>query len=304
MDRTARTAGVDVGGTKVAVGLLDGTTLTPHGLEPTRTEAPEALLEQITRLVGELGAVDAVGVGVPSVVRLTDGRVESSANIDAFRDVALRDALAQRLGVPVRVDNDANLAALSEAWGDDLELLHDSLVCVTVGTGIGGGAVVGGRPVHGSRTSAFELGHLTVAADLTDGAPGAAPSPHPASLEHWASGRALDRLARERGFADGPAVTDAAQAGDAAAVDALRVLGERLGVGIASVVTLLEPSIVVVGGGVSRAGELLVGPAREAARRLLLPGLGSTTEIRVAHHGPQAGLRGAALLARIEESPS
>lgn len=304
MDRTARTAGVDVGGTKVAVGLLDGTTLTPHDLEPTRTEAPEALLDQIARLVGGLGPVDAVGVGVPSVVRLTDGRVESSANIDAFRDVALRDALAERLGVPVRVDNDANLAALSEAWGDDLELLHDSLVCVTVGTGIGGGAVIGGRPVHGSRTSAFELGHLTVAADLADGAPPAADAPHPASLEHWASGRALDRLARERGFADGPAVTDAAQAGDPRAVDALRVLGERLGVGIASVVTLLEPGIVVVGGGVSRAGELLVGPAREAARRLLLPGLGSETEIRVAHHGPQAGLRGAALLARIEESPS
>lgn len=304
MDRTARTAGVDVGGTKVAVGLLDGITLSPRGLEPTRVDAPEELLDQITRLVRDLGAVEAVGVGVPSVVRLTDGRVVSSVNIEAFRDVALRDELQERLGVPVRVDNDANLAALSEAWDDELTLSHRSLVCVTVGTGIGGGAVVDGRPVHGARTSAFELGHLTVAADLSAGAPPAGDPPLPGSLEQWASGRALDRLARERGYADGPEVTDAAQAGDERAVDALRVLGERLGVGIASVVTLLEPEVVVVGGGVSRAGELLVGPARAAARRLLLPGLGSETEIRVAHHGPQAGLRGAALLARLEESPS
>jgi glucokinase len=293
---------VDVGGTKVAVGLLDGTTLTPHQLEPTELDEPEALLSQITRLVGTLGPVDSVGVGVPSVVRISDGRVMSSANIDAFKDVALRDELAQRLGVPVHVDNDANLAALSEAWDDDLHLLHQSLVCITVGTGIGGGAVLGGRPLHGSRTSAFELGHLIVAADLIDGAPAPVDAPHPASLEYWASGRALDRLARDRGYADGPAITDAAEAGEDAAVNALRILGERLGVGIASVVTLLEPEAVVIGGGVSRAGELLVGPARETAKHLLLPGLGTETEIRVAQHGPQAGLRGAALLARIEES--
>ncbi|MEV4419591.1 ROK family protein [Patulibacter sp. NPDC049589] len=304
MDRTARTAGVDVGGTKVAVGLLDGTTLTPQGLEPTQVDEPEALLAQIVRMVRDLGPVDGVGIGVPSVVRIADGRVVSSANIDAFRDVALRDELAQRLGVPVSVDNDANLAALSEAWDEDLRLLFRSLVCVTVGTGIGGGAVIEGRPLHGSRTSAFELGHLTVGADLTDGAPPAGDAPLPGSLEHWASGRALDRLARDRGFADGPALTDAAETGDATAIDGLRVLGERLGVGIAAVITLLEPEVVVVGGGVSRAGELLVAPARAAARRLLLPGLGSETEIRVAQHGPQAGLRGAALLARLEELPS
>jgi glucokinase len=304
MDRNARTAGVDVGGTKVAVGLLDGTTLTPHGLEPTEIDDPRSLLAQITRLVEDLGPVDAVGVGVPSVVRISDGRVVSSVNIDAFRDVALRDELSSRLGVPVTVDNDANLAALSEAWDEDLQLRYESLVCVTVGTGIGGGAVLGGRPLHGARTSAFELGHLTVAADLTAGAPAAGEAPLPSSLEHWASGRALDRLARERGFEDGPALTDAAEEGDETAVDALRILGERLGVGIAAVVTLLEPEVVVVGGGVSRAGELLVGPARETARRLLLPGLGTETDIRVAHHGPQAGLRGAALLARLEESPS
>ncbi|MGX6447242.1 ROK family protein, partial [Patulibacter sp. S7RM1-6] len=98
------------------------------------------------------------------------------------------------------------------------------------------------------------------------------------------------------------AVTRAALDGDPSAVEALRVLGERLGVGIAAVVTLLEPEAVVIGGGVSTAGDLLVRPAAEAARRLLLPGLGEETDIRVAQHGPQAGVRGAALLARLEET--
>lgn len=302
MDRTSRTAGVDVGGTKVAVGLLDGTTLSESTLEPTAVDTPAQLLDQIARLVADLGPIDALGVGVPSVVRLSDGMIESSTNIAAFHDVALRDALSERIGVPVHVDNDANLAALSEAWDDELELRYSSLVCITVGTGIGGGVVLGGRPLHGSRTSAVELGHLTVAADLTDGAPPAGTAPLPGSLEHWASGRALDRLARERGYADGPAITDAALADEQPAIEALRILGERLGVGIAAVITIFEPQAVVIGGGVSRAGELLVGPAREAARRLLLPGLGVETDIRVADHGPQAGVRGAALLARLQES--
>ncbi|WP_040599171.1 ROK family protein [Patulibacter medicamentivorans] len=302
MDRTARTAGVDVGGTKVAVALLDGTTLADSLLEPTAVDDPRALLDQISRMVRELGDVSAVGVGVPSVIRIADGKVMSTTNIAAFRDVALRDALTERLGVPVHVDNDGNLATLSEAWDDDLRLLYRSLVGVTVGTGIGSGIVLDGRPLHGSRTSAVELGHLTISADPTDGAPPAGTAPLPTSLEHWASGRALDRLALARGFSDGSAVTDAAQTGDPRAIDALRILGERVGIGIASLITLLEPEVVVVGGGVSRAGELLVGPAREAARRLLLPGLGTDTEIRVAQHGPRAGVRGAALLARIEES--
>ncbi|WP_320670420.1 ROK family protein [Patulibacter defluvii] len=302
MDRTGRTAGVDVGGTKVAVGLLDGTTLSDSRLEPTAVDDPQALLDQIARMVRALGPVDGVGVGVPSVIRIADGRVMSTTNIAAFRDVALRDALGERLGLPVHVDNDGNLAALSEAWGDDLELLHRSLVGVTVGTGIGSGIVLDGRPLHGARTSAVELGHLTIAADPSTGAPAAGSAPLPTSLETWASGRALDRLARERGYEDGMAVTDAAEAGEPSAIEALAILGERVGIGIAAAITLIEPEVVVVGGGVSRAGELLVGPARAAARRLLLPGLGSETEIRVAQHGPQAGVRGAALLARIEET--
>jgi glucokinase len=305
MDRTLRTAGVDIGGTKVASAVLDGEQLRDVAQEPTATDDPRALVEQIVRIVGALGPVDAVGIGVPSVVRLSDGMVLSSVNIAAFRDVRLRDELTTRLGVPVHVDNDANVAAVSSVWDHRLALQYRSLACLTVGTGVGSGIALDGRPLRGSRTSAVELGHLIVGADLTDGAPAAAPADargaHPDTLEHWASGRALDRLAATHGFADGLAVTEAGLGGDATAIEVLRIIGERLGVGIAAVITLLEPEAVVIAGGVSAAGELLVGPARAAARRLLLPGLGSETEIRVADHGPFAGVRGAALIARLEE---
>lgn len=315
MDLTLRTAGVDIGGTKVASAVLDGDQLSNLAQEPTVADDPAALIAQIVRIVGALGSVDAVGIGVPSVVRLSDGMVLSSANLASFRDVRLRDELQERLGVPVHVDNDANVAAVSSVWDEHLRLRYRSLANVTVGTGVGCGIAIDGRPLHGSRTSAVELGHLIVAADLRDGVParpapaatpGGRPDPrlsgaHPDSLEQWASGRALDRLAIEHGFADGVAVTTAGLAGDRTAVEILRILGERLGVGIAALITLLEPEAVVIAGGVSAAGELLVGPARAAARRLLLPGLGEATEIRVSSHGPHAGVRGAALIARLEE---
>lgn len=316
MDLTFRTAGVDIGGTKIASAVLDGNRLSAVAHEPTMADDPAGLITQIVRIVGELGPVEAVGIGVPSVVRLSDGMVLSSANLASFRDVRLRDELQHRLGVPVHVDNDANVAAVSSAWDDQLHLRYRSLANVTVGTGVGCGIAIDGRPLHGSRTSAVELGHLIVAADLRDGAPAATPDApvapagrpdvrlpgaHPDSLEHWASGSALDRLAVEHGFADGVAVTTAGLAGDATAVEILRILGERLGVGIAALITLLEPEAVVIAGGVSAAGDLLAGPARSAARRLLLPGLGEETEIRVSRHGPHAGVRGAALIARLEE---
>ncbi|MCK9247430.1 MAG: ROK family protein [Solirubrobacteraceae bacterium] len=304
MDRHARTVGVDVGGTKVAVARLDGTTLGPFREEPTDGSSTDALLDQIVRLVADLGTVDAVGVGAPSVVRNDDGTVTRSANLHAFRDVPLRTALEDRLGVPVRVDNDANLAAVSEAWDDDLALTYRSLACLTVGTGLGSGFAVDGRPLHGAHTSAFELGHLTVQVDPDGGAPAGSAdgsrAPYVSSLEHWASGRALDRLAVAHGYADGRAVTAAAERDDPTASDLVRMLGERVGVGIAAVVNLLEPEVVVLAGGVSRVGERLVGPARDAARRLVLPGVGDRTTITVARHGPAAGVRGAAILARLD----
>ena len=143
---------------------------------------------------------------------------------------------------------------------------------ITVGTGIGGGIVLDGRVFRGATGAAPELGHIIVGADLRDGAPAPLPrAPQPGSLELLASGRALDQLGRERGFADGSAVVDGAQDGDESALEALRILGERLGIGIANVVNLFDPDLVVIGGGVSRAGELLLEPARRVGPRLHPP---------------------------------
>src|SRR4029079_15467105 len=120
------------------------------------------------------------------------------------------------------------------------------------------------------------------------------------SLEYLAAGRALDRLGEARGLGDGTAVVAAARARNPDAREAMRILGERLGVGIANVVNIFDPELVVIGGGVSVAGELLLAPAKAAAPRFIIPGVGAQTRIELARSGPKAGVRGAALLAGQE----
>jgi glucokinase len=203
--------------------------------------------------------------------------------------------------VPVYVDNDATVAAVAEAHGPDAKVDVRHLVMLTVGTGVGGGIVIDGRVYRGATGAAAELGHTIVGAALADGAPAAGRFPQPSSLEHYAAGRALDALAAERGLEDGPGAVAAAQRGDEAGLECLRILGERLGVGIANLVNTLDPDVVVIGGGAgSAAGDLLLEPAREAAKRFILPGVGTQTEYRTARYGPEAGVLGAALMAGQE----
>jgi glucokinase len=296
-----RLIGVDVGGTKVSVALLEDGVLSPPQLHPTETSSSEALLDQLVTCIGELLPADAVGLGVPSVIDFATGTARSSVNIP-LENLPLRQLLRERLGIPVYVDNDATVAAVAEAHGPDAKVDVRHLVMLTVGTGVGGGIVLDGHVYRGATGAAAEIGHMIVAARL-EGDRGPETSdraPQPGSLERLASGRALDHLAAERGLGDGHGVVEAAQRGDASALEALRILGERLGVGIANVVNVLEPDVVAVGGGVSNAGELLLGPARETARKLILRGVGTKTEIRLARYGPQAGVLGAALMAGQE----
>jgi glucokinase len=295
-----RVIGVDVGGTKISVATLENGVLSEPVLRNTDIADSDVLVDQLIAAIRAAGAADAVGIGVPSVVEFATGMARHSVNIP-LEGVPLRRLLSDRLGVPVYVDNDGNCAALAEAYDDDLNALAGVLVMITVGTGIGGGIVLNGRVFRGATGAAPELGHIIVAADLTDGAPEPLPrAPQPWSLEALASGRALDELGRQRGFPDGSAVVVAAREGDERALDALRILGERLGIGIANVVNLFDPDLVVIGGGVCRAGELLLEPARRSARAFILPGVGTATEIRIARYGAQAGVRGAALLALLE----
>ena len=302
-----RYIGVDVGGTKVAVAALSDGELSEPRVTATELSGADALLDQ---LVAQIEAVRqpgdrAVGIGVPSVVEFATGRIRFSVNIP-LADLPLRALLSERLGLPVFVDNDGSCAALAEAY-EHGRLATPNLVMLTVGTGVGGGVVIDGKVFRGATGAAPELGHVIIGLDLTDGAP--APDerfPQPGSLERLASGTALDALARaaDRGWNGGRDALEAARAGDETAAGLVRVIGERLGVGIATMINTFDPLEVVIGGGVSAAGELLLEPATRVARQYALPGVGTSTDIRLAHRGGEAGVLGAALLAFQESRTS
>jgi glucokinase len=308
--------GVDVGGTKTSVAAMHGGETGEPLLRPTERSSAEALIAQIAAAVGEVAAgrtPEGVGIGIPSVVDFATGRARSSVNVP-LQNVPLRHLMSERLGVAVFVDNDATVAALAEAHDERGRLAVRSLFMFTVGTGVGGGIVIDGRSYRGATGAAGEVGHTLIA--IEQSIPQATRFPQPGSLESLAAGHVLDHLAAaaasahpdcalgrvlaERGAVAGPDAVVAAKAGDAVAVECLATLGRRLGIGVANAINTFDPEVVAIGGGVSSAGELLLGPLRAAALEYVLPGVGSETEIRIARSGPQAGVRGAALLARSE----
>jgi glucokinase len=314
-----RFIGIDVGGTKVAAAVLEDGVLTASATAPTDTRGPAELIAQLEGVIERLRGPDtrAAGIGVPSIIEFATGRIRHTVNLP-LQDVPLRSLLTERVGMPVFVENDGSCAALAEAF-EEGELVCPDLVMFTVGTGVGGGLVLAGRLYRGYTGAAAEVGHTLIGLDLTHGAPRDPIAwPQPGSLEALASGRALDRLALEaaraqpesalgRRLAAGEEITghdavDLAQAGDAAARDVLRILGERLGIGIANAINMFDPAEVVIGGGVSRAGSLLLEPAERTARRHVVPGAGQQTTIRLARHGVHAGVLGAALIAAQEHA--
>jgi glucokinase len=309
--------GVDLGGTKVAVARLREGELSESALQATERSGPEPLIEQLVLMIqsarGE--GLKGVGIGVPSIVDFDTGRVVSSVNVP-LADVPLREVLGKRLGVPVFVDNDATVAALAEAHDEQLRMIARDLVMITVGTGVGGGLVLGGRIYRGATGGAGELGHTLIAADLSGLTPAPATFPQPGSFEYEAAGVALDRLvtacAGEHPQSTlgklqaagqkptGVEAVDAAQDGDDDAVAIVTLWAERLGIGIANAINTFDPDEVVIGGGAARAGDLLLEPARRVARGYVVPGLGGATTIRLARHGVRSGVLGAALLAAHE----
>jgi glucokinase len=307
--------GVDLGGTKIAVARLAGRELAGSTVAPTDLRSADVLIDQLVSLVEKCRGdeLDGVGIGVPSVVNFEKGLVVSSVNIPLV-DVPLREVLGERLGVPVFVDNDATVAALAEAHDDELKMVARDLVMLTIGTGVGGGLVLGGRIYRGATGAAGELGHTLVGMDLSGPVPDAAGRfPQPGSLEAVASGHALDGLVetfaeeypqsplgRRRGRGEtltGVDAVEAAHDGDRHAARLIELWGERVGIGVANAINTFDPEEVVIGGGAARAGDLLLEPARRTAAAYVLPGLGTQTTIRVARHGVQAGVLGAALLA-------
>lgn len=313
--------GLDIGGTKVAGGLVDaeGRVVTRARRDtPDRSHSPRIVEDTLVDVVEELLAraaepVVAAGIGAAGFVDVDRAVVAFSPHL-SWRGEPLREALEARVTVPVVVDNDANVAALAEnRFGSARGESH--VVLVNLGTGIGGGIVIDGQVYRGRYGMAGEFGHMMLV-----------PGGHRCECgnrgcwEQYASGNALVREAETllrahsplasdlaARFGDrgeeltGPGITDAAREGDPTAVELLAEVGLHLGVGLANLAAALDPGIFVIGGGVSLAGELLLGPARDAFRRQLT-GRGYRPEARIvqAELGNEAGLIGAATLARTE----
>ncbi|HET6651212.1 MAG TPA: ROK family protein [Nocardioides sp.] len=299
------TIGLDVGGTKILAGILDqdGTLAELRAAEtPGRQNLPRAVEDAMVRVVGELRAgreVRAVGVGAAGFVG-REGTVRFAPHV-SWRDEPLQRRLEERLGLPVVVDNDANVTALAELELGAARGARDA-VCITLGTGIGGAVVMDGDVRRGTSGLAGEFGHMQV---VPQGRP--CPCGQNGCWEQYCSGTALRRAAREHGApagTEGPDVTAAAGAGVDWALRAFEDVGGWLGVGAAALCSALDPEVVVVGGGLSGAGELLLDPAR-AALAEKLPGREHRPMPRLvqAACGPQAGMIGAALLARASIDP-
>lgn len=297
---TAAWVGVDVGGTKILAGVVavDGSVVeVVHAETPSRSDAPHVVEDTIVRAVQRLGvrhAVAGVGVGAAGFVGL-DGVVRFAPHV-SWRDEPLQQRLTERLGLPVRVDNDANTTALAELTVGAARGVREAL-CITLGTGIGGAVVMGGEVRRGFQGLAGEFGHMQV---VPDGEP--CPCGQRGCWEQYSSGTALRRAALAHGAPDGtagPQVTAAARSGDDWALRAFDDVGTWLGVGVAGLCSALDPEVVVIGGGLSAAGELLLEPARRALVAKL-PGREHRTMPRLvgAGCGPEAGMVGAAELAR------
>jgi glucokinase len=306
--------GIDLGGTKVAVARLEDGRLADPYVQPTQRASASELIDQLVSMVSEIrpDGLGGVGVGVPSVVEFETGRVVSSVNVP-LADLPVREVLSRRLGVPVFVDNDATVAALAEAHDERLQMVAHNLVMFTVGTGVGGGLVLGGRIYRGATGAAAELGHTIVGLDIVDAVPAPTSFPQPGSLESVAAGHVLDRLAAQAAKLDPDSAlgrldaqakplfasdaVKAARDGDSTAARIVEIWASRLGIGIANAINTFDPDEVVIGGGAALAGDLLLEPASRVARGYALPGVGRNTTIRLARHGVAAGVLGAALLA-------
>jgi len=312
--------GIDIGGTKVAGGVVDVEGNVIHRARrdtPDRSKSPSVVEGTIVEVVAELmqvvgpEAVAAVGIGAAGFVAADRATVVFAPHL-SWRHEPLQDALQKRVAVPIYVDNDANAAVWAE-WKFGAAQGETHVMMITLGTGIGGGILINGQVQRGRFGIAGEFGHMQVV-----------PGGHRCECgnrgcwEQYASGNALVREARSLfsanspiasdlldrvegvvGNLTGPLITQAARDGDPTARELLAEIGNRLGVGIANLAAAFDPGMFVIGGGVSSAGDLLLAPARETFKRQLA-GRGYRPEacIVAAYLGNDAGLIGAADLAR------
>ncbi len=318
---------VDIGGTKTAAALVRARTLASGAPPPVDVETPEivdrfaiptdksssdatvsGLVDRLSSLMHSAGGVDAIGVGVASMVDCADGRVVDSVNLP-LADLPLHDLLQRRFDLPVVVDNDATAAAIGE-WTYGAGAGVRDMIMLTLGTGVGGGIISGGRPLRGFSGAAGELGHLII--DL-NGPECPANCPGRGCLEAYVAGPAMgaaalaaarlepeSALGRELAagrIVDGRVLARLGREGDPVAVGVLNRIGGYLGAGLVSLANIFDPESFVIGGGGAAAGDLILEPARRILATRALPPARDRVRVLPAALGPDAGLFGAAALA-------
>ncbi len=307
--------GVDLGGTKMLLGVLDAESNVlwesrEASTGQTEDELVDLLLREIEEARGKCPGAAAVGLGIPATINHDKGIAVSAVNLP-LEDVPIRQIVGERTGLPAFVDNDATVAALAEHLYGAARGAENA-VMLTIGTGIGGGLILGGEVYRGSTGAGAELGHTVIEAD---GPPCQGNCPGRGCVETLASGTALGREGRaaaerepdsvlgamlaEGETVDGKAVTEAALGGDATARGVFELIGSRLGVALTSFANIFEPEVFVIGGGVIAAGDLLLDPARRVLGERALPPM-KRIPVVAAELGADAGMIGAAAVARIE----
>jgi glucokinase len=306
--------GVDLGGTKLLAGVVDPglgvhfrTQRTVTGLNQRALldVAADAVIEAREAADTE---IEAVGFGIPVLMDQRTGQAVVGVNTP-LHDIAFGEAMGERLGLPVFVDNDGNVAALAEHRAGAARGASEAIV-LTLGTGIAGGLILRDELYRGSLGSAGEIGHMVIE---FDGPPCVGNCPNRGCAEIYASGTALVREAERLGAIRpgsglarvmrsgpalaGPLVTELAHDGDPAAIEAIEIIGTGLGILLANLINIFNPQVIVVGGGVIAAGELLLGPARAVVAERVLPFLAAHVKIVAARFGVEAGMIGAAALA-------
>lgn len=307
--------GIDVGGTNVKIALVDNKgkiiysnsipTRAEMGYEYTINNMKEAITELVKETKSDPKNIESIGFGFPGQIDYQKGIVRLAPNIPGWVNVPIAEIMEKEFGIPTRVDNDVRCAALGELnYGAGQGC--DNLICITVGTGIGSGLVINGKLVRGASNAAGEIGHIKL--DMNGGP--LCGCGDRGCLEAFASGPSIVALAEEyikggkstkyRELAN-PDITpyivsEAAKQGDPVAKRIFTIVGEYIGIGLASVVNLLNPEKIIIGGGVAAAGDLLLTPIKESLIKRAMPIAGSAVEIVPAQLGNSAGVIGASLL--------
>lgn len=313
-------AGIDLGGTTIKGALVSekGEILyqkaIPTGAERENKEVVRDMGQLVLDMMSEYGIdpeeVESVGIGSPGAIDPENGKVIYAANFADFKDVPVREIMEEMIEKPIYVDNDANVAALGESMFGAGEG-RKNCVLITLGTGLGGGIIIDGKIFSGAYYGGAELGHQVIVVDgvqCTCGRKGC--------WETYSSATGLIRMAREAATANPDSaintlaegdlskinakmVFDAVKLGDAAAQAVLDDYVKYLAHGIANTINVFQPEVMIVGGGVSGAGELLMAPVRERLQKEVFAGQADKVIVRTATLGNDAGVIGAAMLGRI-----